>query len=83
MSFEIGVIAGILGVSGFIYQTWKNPNGMTFPMIGFVGISIGLWAGYGISIGDAIIYTPNLIMLLLLLITGMNKMKLRKLELYK
>lgn len=71
----IGVIAGTLGVSGFIYQTWKNPIGMTYPMIIFIGISLSLWAGYGFLIGNSIIYLPNSIMIGLLIVTTTKKVR--------
>ena len=77
MSIEliIGSIAGILGVSGFTWQTWKNPIGMTYPMIIFIGTSLSLWAGYGFLTGDSIIYLPNSIMIGLLGVTITKKVR--------
>ena len=71
----IGVTAGILGVSGFIYQTLKNPIGMTYPIIVFTQISVGLWAGYGLSISEPIIYVPNIIIVIMLTTIGVRKLK--------
>lgn len=63
----IGGIAGTLGVSGFGYQLWKmvksqETKAMTYPMMSFLGIGIAMWAMYGISVNDPIIYVTNVIM---------------------
>lgn len=71
----IGVIAGTFGISGFLYQTWKNPDGMTYPMIGFVFTGITLWTTYGISTNNPIVYAPNMIMMVLLGTTAVRKVK--------
>lgn len=73
ISILVGVIAGTLGVSGFAYQTWKNPFGMSYPMIFLVGTGITLWMTYGFAIGNLIISLPNAIMLGLLAATTIRK----------
>ena len=62
----IGLSAGILGVSGFGYQifkmlTSKETKAITYPMIAFIGTGVMMWAWYGISTNDEIIYTTNII----------------------
>lgn len=77
MALEIlvGTIAGILGAGGFIYQSIKNPIGMTYPIIIFTGVSVGLWAGYGILIENPIMYIPNIIIVATLGVIGGKKLK--------
>ena len=68
MSIEIiiGVIAGGLGVGAYLWQSVRNPRGLTFPMIGFAIISIGLWAAYGFVTNQPIMWIPNTIMVICL-----------------
>ncbi len=72
----IGIIAGIVGIGGFVYQSWKNPIGTSWPMIVFVGASISLWAGYGLAIEDPIMYVPNLILVCMFSYNAYRKLSL-------
>ena len=69
----IGIIAGLLGVTGFGYQSWKNPTGMTWPILIFSGISIGMWATYGVVLNNPILYVTNFIMVALLVYNAVMK----------
>jgi hypothetical protein len=71
----IGVIAGTIGIAGFLYQMVRNPFGMTWPMLGFVALSISIWTTYGLSIDNIIIYGTNAILLLLLIVTAIRKIR--------
>jgi len=67
----IGPIAGTLGVMGFGYQLFKmistgQTRAMLFPLSLFAGISIGMWAAYGIEKNDPVIFVPNGILVIIL-----------------
>ena len=67
LELVIGSIAGTLGVSGFGYQLFKmikskETRAMTYPMMAFLGIGIGMWAMYGMAQNDPVIYATNVIM---------------------
>lgn len=79
----IGSIAGILGVSGFGYQLYKmmkthETKAMTYPMMAFLGIGIAMWAMYGISTYDPIIYVTNIAMTGILIGMVVYKIKSEK-----
>lgn len=80
-SIIIGSIAGTLGVSGFGYQLFKmmksqETKAMTYPMMSFLGIGIAMWATYGITTNDPVIYATNVIMTGILV--GMVSYKIRR-----
>ena len=76
----IGPLAGVLGIFGLGYQLFKmihtkETKAISYNLSILVGLSISLWAFYGINQNDPIIYVPNTILVGIL--AGMFVYKLR------
>ena len=69
----IGIVAGSLGIGGMVYQFLFKSTGLTYPMILFLGISTAIWMAYGFAIENPIIFAVNLILVVLLALTGVRK----------
>jgi MtN3 and saliva related transmembrane protein len=78
LSVMIGIIAGVLGISGFGYQVLKmirtnETKAMTYPMMVFIGVGVAMWTAYGFTMNDAVIYGSNIVIVSLLIVTGVFK----------
>ncbi|MBD2105051.1 SemiSWEET transporter [Leptolyngbya sp. FACHB-261] len=74
----IGLIAALLTTSSFIPQALKtiktrSARDFSWPYLLLFGISVSLWALYGLLRNDGVIIGANLVTLLLILVIGAVK----------
>ena len=67
----LGIIAGALGIAGVSWQLFQmmrtgQTKAISYNLSILLGISISLWAMYGIEQNDPVIYVPNIILVVLL-----------------